>query len=67
MSMNITEQIQEAIEASGVSAYRVAKDTGLPKSTLTNVAKGKSITTAVAEKIMDYIGYEAVVRKRGSE
>lgn len=63
--MTITEQIQEAIEASKTTAYRIAKDTGLSKGTLSNVSKGRVITTDVAEKILDYIGYEAVIRKKG--
>ena len=55
--MNIRENI-EALMASGISAYRVAKESGIPNNTVVRLFSGESsldnIRFALAEKLSDY-------------
>ena len=55
----------EALMASGISAYRVAKEAGIPNNTVVRLFSGESsldnIRFALAEKLSDY--YAKLVNK----
>lgn len=50
-------QLKEAIDALGISQYRLGKDLGIAHSTITGITKGRqSITVAIALKLGKYLG-----------
>ena len=49
----ISQQLREAIDASGMSRYRICKEIGLPESTMSQFMTGK---TGLALKTVDRVG-----------
>ena len=49
----ISQQLRDAIEASGMSRYRICKEIGLPESTMSQFMTGK---TGLALKTVDRVG-----------
>jgi hypothetical protein len=61
----ITEQLQEAIRNSGVTRYRISQGTGIDQATLCHFMQGRSsLSFASADKILDVLGLEIVIRPR---
>jgi transcriptional regulator with XRE-family HTH domain len=61
----ISEQIREAIEASGVSRYRIAADTGLSESMLSLFMAGKRMLSLQSVDLLaTYLDLELVQRRR---
>lgn len=60
----MTDMLRAAIEDSGLSAYRIAKDTGL---VVTSVIRFMNHETSLrldkADRLADYLGLELVKRK----
>jgi plasmid maintenance system antidote protein VapI len=64
--MNILKTIRNEIEHSGISRYRIAKDTGIDQGQLHRIMeKNQSLYCETAEKLLDYFGYE-IRKKKGS-
>ncbi|WP_164848745.1 helix-turn-helix transcriptional regulator [Paenibacillus sp. DCT19] len=54
--MLVSDKINELMDSSGLSAYRLSKDTGIPYTTLTKILNGttKSPKVDLIKKIADY-------------
>ena len=62
------KQIKAAIEQSGLSVYRLAKNSGVPQAVLCRFVNGKrGITLATASKLVETLGFELVQKKKRSE
>ncbi len=65
--MSLTTQLRGAIETSGVSLYRVAKDSGVPYAVVYRFASGeRQIKMDAADKLADYFGMRLTRPKRVS-
>jgi transcriptional regulator with XRE-family HTH domain len=57
----ITDQLRQAIAESGVSRYRIAKDTGVSQSTLAQFVNGKrGLSMEALDAIGQYLGLTLV-------
>jgi transcriptional regulator with XRE-family HTH domain len=57
--------IRKAIEASGHTRYRIAKETGIAASQLSRLVNGETgLSVESIEKLADYLGLEIVVRPK---
>jgi transcriptional regulator with XRE-family HTH domain len=77
--MSISRQIETLMKASGVSRYKLSKDTGIPYTTLTQIINGRTkdpqvgALEAIADyfhKPLDYLlgkSFEAIVQQRLEE
>jgi len=61
--MAISEQLREAIEDSGETLYRVAKDSGVSYPVVHSFANGGEIKMTSADKLADYLGLELRPRR----
>jgi hypothetical protein len=60
----MTDALKAAIEQSGVSRYRIAKDTGITEPSLCRFMQGiASLRLDKADVLADYLGLELVKRK----
>ena len=64
----IMGSVARAIEESGKSRYRIAKDTGIDNTVLFRIVNGGSCNTQTLEVLCKYLGLELVqTRKRKSK
>jgi len=54
--MMIIETIRKQIEKSGLSRYRISRDTGVDQATLSRLMQGKTITVETADILLKYFG-----------
>jgi transcriptional regulator with XRE-family HTH domain len=60
----MTEALKAAIEESGLTRYRIAKDTGIDQAALMRFMRGEtSLRLDRADVLADYLGLETVKRK----
>ena len=60
----MTEVLKAAIEQSGISRYRIAKDTGILETSLSRFMRGEtSLRLDKADVLADYLGLELAYRK----
>jgi plasmid maintenance system antidote protein VapI len=65
---HLERQIRAAIEKSGLSVYRLAKDSGVSQPVLSRfVNRQRGITLATASKLVETLGLELVSRKRSKK
>ena len=61
----ILEQVREAIDQSGKSRYRIAKDTGIGESQLSKLMSGTAgLSFPKLELLMDYLGYKVTLKRK---
>jgi hypothetical protein len=61
----ITEQPQQAIRRSGVTRYRIWKQTGIGQDLLCKFLKGQTgLSLMTVDKILDVLGLEIVIRPK---
>lgn len=58
MSKRIADALRDAIRKSGLSAHKLAKETGVPQPTITRFLAGADMKLVTAEKIAAYLGLE---------
>lgn len=64
----LEEQLKTAIAKSGLSVYRLAKDSGVSQPVLCRFVNGqRGITLATASKLVETLGLELVEKKRKPE
>ena len=62
----ITLLLQNLIRESGVSRYRISKQTNIGQDHLCRFLKGESsMSLATVDKVLDALGLEIVIRPRG--
>ena len=60
----LTEQLRKAIESSGKTRYRIAKETGISEVTLCRFASGeRGLSMGALDKIGEYLGLQIVADK----
>jgi transcriptional regulator with XRE-family HTH domain len=60
----LTEGLRAAIEASGLTRYRIAKETGVPETSLMRFMRGEtSLRLDKADALAKYLGLELVKRR----
>lgn len=66
MKTTLTEQLKQAIDDSGLSIYRIAKDTGIPQPVLHRFMTGDrpSIRLKTAESLAAYFGMRLTAPKK---
>jgi transcriptional regulator with XRE-family HTH domain len=56
---SISDQVRKAINAAGVTRYRIAQDTGVDEATLSRFVNGeRGLSLPVLDKLADYLGLE---------
>ncbi len=61
----LEEAIRKAIERSGQTQYRIAKETGIAQSALSRLLSGeRGLKADAIERIADYLGLEIVIRPK---
>ncbi|MGZ0172970.1 MAG: helix-turn-helix domain-containing protein [Planctomycetales bacterium] len=61
----LLNQIRQAIEASGVSRYRISQDTGIDQGHLSRLMNDKGGTSVeTVEKLCQYLELEVVVQPK---
>ena len=60
----LSEQLKKAIEDSDFSQYRIAKETGVAQSTISQFLNGKrSLSLANIDKLCEFLGLQLTNRK----
>jgi transcriptional regulator with XRE-family HTH domain len=60
----LTDVLREAIRRSGLTQYRIAKDTGIPATSIMRFMRGEtSLRLDKADTLADYLGLGLVKRK----
>ena len=63
----IVKNLAKAIEQSGLSRYRISKETGIDQAVLCRIVNNETCGMATAEKLCEYLGLELrPVRRRRS-
>jgi transcriptional regulator with XRE-family HTH domain len=63
----MTDVLKVAIEESGLTQYRIAKDTGIPATSLMRFMRGEtSLRFDKVDVLADYLGLE-LVKQRGAK
>jgi plasmid maintenance system antidote protein VapI len=63
-STTMTDVIKAAIEKSGLTQYRIAKDTRIPATSIMRFIRGEtSLRLDKADVLAEYLGLELVTRK----
>jgi hypothetical protein len=61
--MTITKLLQNAIRESGVSRYRISKETGIGQDVLCRFMQGKTgLSISSVDKVLDALGLEVEFR-----
>jgi len=62
--LSFSEQLIQAIESSELTRYRIAKDSGVAQSTLSQFVNGhRALSLANIDKVCDFLDLELVPRK----
>jgi len=63
--MLLHELVQSAMEAEGMSAYKISMKTGLSQGLLSRFLRGQSpLSLRALTLVLDVLGYELTIRKR---
>ena len=63
--MLIHELVQSAMEAEGISAYKISTETGLSQGLLSRFLRGQSpLSLRALTLVLDVLEYELTIRKR---
>jgi transcriptional regulator with XRE-family HTH domain len=65
VNMDVLDAIRQAIDRSGRTRYRIARDTGLDESNLSKLMRGEAgLSIESLTKLAEYLGLELVVRPK---
>lgn len=61
----LLDEIRRAIEASGLTRYQIAKDTGVAQSQLSRLVNGeRGLSVEAIEQLAHYLDLEIVIRRK---
>ena len=61
----LSDEVKQAIDDSGLTRYRIAKDTGIDEAALSKFYNGqRGITTDTLDRLGEYLGLRIVVDRR---
>ena len=64
-SMKISDQIRQAIDDSGMTRYRIAKDTGIEEAALCKFYNGqRGINSDTLDRLGEYLGLRIVMDRK---
>ena len=56
---SVSEQLREAVNASGTSRYRICKDLGISETTMSRfMANQRGLSLRLVDRLCAYLGYE---------
>jgi transcriptional regulator with XRE-family HTH domain len=61
--IKLSDQIRRAVDASGLSRYRIAKKIGVAESTMSRFMAGSGLETSNLDRLADLLGVDIVVSK----
>ena len=61
--VKLSDQIRQAVDASGLSRYRIAKQTGMAESTMSRFMAGGWLGEGYMNALADLLGLRIVVAK----
>ncbi len=62
----LLDKIRRAVETSGKTRYRIAKDSGISAAQLSRLVNGQSgMTVETIERLADYLGFRIVIEPKG--
>jgi transcriptional regulator with XRE-family HTH domain len=64
MQRKLTDQIRAAVDASGMTRYRICKAIGLNQGTLSRFMRGGGLSLDTLDKLAGFLGIEAVIKRR---
>ena len=63
--MEVLDEIRRAIEDSGVTRYRISRETGIDEGHLSKLMAGEvGVSLANLQKLLDYLDLEIVIRPK---
>jgi transcriptional regulator with XRE-family HTH domain len=65
--MKLSDQIRRAVDASGLSRYRIAKEIGVAESTMSRFMAGSGLETANLDALADLLGLDITVGKKAKK
>ncbi len=61
----IVDAVREAVSNADVSRYRISRDTGVDQGQLSRFVNGHDgVSFETAERLLDYLGLELVIRRK---
>lgn len=64
----LAEQLRQAAHSSGLTAYRIAKETGITEPTIGRFMRGETtLSLDNAEKVMNLLGFQVVPPAKGGK
>ncbi len=67
-SKPISQQLREAIDASGMSRYRICKEIGLPESTMSHFMAGEcGLALTTVDRLGELLGLTIVAEDRAAK
>lgn len=64
----LSDQIRQAVDASGVGRNQICRDIGIDKATLSRFMSGeRGLSTPVLDDLADYLGLDVVKRENESK
>lgn len=62
----LLDKIRRAVETSGKTRYRIAKESGISAAQLSRLVNGQSgMTVETIERLADYLGFRIVIEPKG--
>lgn len=62
----LLDKIRRAVETSGKTRYRIAKESGISAAQLSRLVNGQSgMTVETIERLADYLGFRIVIESKG--
>lgn len=62
----LLDKIRRAVETSGKTRYRIAKESGISAAQLSRLVNGQSgMTVETIERLADYLGLRIVIEPKG--
>ena len=66
--VKLSDQVRRAVDASGLSRYRIAKEIGMAESTMSRFMSGKGgLSLANLDALADLLGLDIVAPRRSTK
>jgi transcriptional regulator with XRE-family HTH domain len=63
--VRLSDQVRRAVDASGLSRYRIAKETGIGESTMSRFMAGRcGLSLASIDALADLLGLDIAAKRR---
>jgi transcriptional regulator with XRE-family HTH domain len=62
--VKLSDQIRQAVDASGLTRYRIAKTLGIAESTMSRFMSGQGLSMELLDKLADLLGLNIKTARR---